>query len=75
MSEWQRCPICAGRGVLNYPPGTPIGRELSTTSFAPWPCGRCSGTGTITTPVAQDRVHTPVKFTDHNEQDVTCERK
>jgi len=47
MSEWQRCPICAGRGVLNYPPGTPIGQDFSSTSTGPWPCERCNGDGII----------------------------
>jgi len=68
MSEWQRCPICSGRGVLSYPPGTPIGQDFSSTSCGPWPCSRCNGSGTVMTPVAQDRVHLPVKFTASLEQ-------
>lgn len=42
-----RCPVCDGRGVLAYPPGTPAGQAFVSTSMGPWPCRSCAGTGII----------------------------
>ena len=52
---YQKCPVCDGYGVVNYPAGTAAGQQWSGTSVGPWPCRRCSGQGTILSPDEKPR--------------------
>lgn len=51
-SQWQVCPVCGGRRVVNYPPNTPLGVAPYTSSTGPWQCEVCHGTGYIAPPPA-----------------------
>lgn len=50
-TEWQKCPVCDGQGLVNRPPHI-AGDQMtwSSTNAAPHPCRRCIGTGTILRP-------------------------
>lgn len=39
-----RCPVCEGRQVVAWPPGTATGAWVGS-STGPWPCQVCAGTG------------------------------
>lgn len=39
------CPVCWGRGKVDYPPGTPI--TLVIEWGAIWDCAACDGTGIV----------------------------
>ncbi len=44
-SPAQVCPICVGRGVVSYPPNTPIDQpSFVSSSTGPWSCPFCKGT-------------------------------
>jgi DnaJ-class molecular chaperone len=46
---YQKCPVCDGKGVLPYDRVLcPFGGYSNTAG--PYPCHRCSGSGTIITP-------------------------
>lgn len=43
-----RCPVCVGSGLVSRPPG--VAGDLpsfASSSFGPWPCGPCGGTGVL----------------------------
>lgn len=61
--KYQKCPVCDGTGLVSRPPyvaGDVI--EWEVTSTAPWPCKRCQGTGTITTPATPTSNNRPGGF-------------
>jgi len=44
MTAWQKCPVCAGTGVVSRPPGVPADRPTFVSHEAgPWPCPTCQG--------------------------------
>jgi len=50
-SEWQKCPVCDGTGLVSKPFGVAGDQQQwSTTNAAPSMCHRCNGTGTIVKP-------------------------
>ena len=55
MSEYQKCPVCNGRGIV--PQGfymVPEGQDFSSSSTAPETCKTCSGSGIILKPSNDD---------------------
>jgi len=39
-----RCPVCEGRGMVQWDPDLPFGDSANA---GPWPCRACSGTGIV----------------------------
>jgi len=53
-SQWQVCPVCGGRGVVSYPPNTPLGSGYTSSSTGPWQCEVCQGKKIIYPPSPSD---------------------
>lgn len=47
---WQACPVCGGRGVVAWPPGTPLMWPGITTQAGPFMCEVCHGKKILATP-------------------------
>lgn len=65
MSQWQKCPVCDGTGLVSRPPGVPgDAKEFTTTETGPWPCRACQGACVIPTPESvQDlKTSSPIDF-------------